>query len=224
MKRYLAVLIAVVIAMFSTAAPAAAAGELGISSDGVHFTPTFHGPLFDSATRWVPGDSRTATFYVRNQSPDQASLAVTILGDHMGELLDSGDITITASGGGGVSSPVTNGDEQLLLLASGIDGGETVPVNVTVDFNFDSPNATQYLSTDMNFRVTLTQSSTTPPDNGGGNGGNGGGNGNGNSAGPLPNTGAPNIIWIVALGSILLGTGVAITSRSRHTHQGESHV
>lgn len=223
MKRYLAVLFAVLIAMFSTAAPAAATGELGISSDGVTYTPTFHGPLFSSAIKWVPGDSRTATFYVRNQSPNLASLSVTILGNHVGELLDSGDITVNATGGGGVASPVSSGNEQLLLLAAGISGGQVVPVNVTVDFNENSPNVTQYLSTDMNFRVTLTQSATTPRDNGGGNG-NGSGSGSNGSTSLLPNTGAPNITWIVALGSILFGTGIAIVSRRRQTHQGESHV
>ncbi|MBC7595092.1 MAG: LPXTG cell wall anchor domain-containing protein [Kineosporiaceae bacterium] len=217
MKHYFAVLFAVLIAMFSTAAPAAAAGELGISSDSVTYAPTFHGPLFGTAIRWVPGDSRTATFYVRNQSPDLASLAITLLGNHIGDLLESGDVTVTATGGGGAVSPVSNGNEQLLLLASGITGGEVVPVHVTVDFNESSPNDTQMRSTDLNFRISLTQSSITPQ-------GNGGGNGNNGSASPLPNTGAPNITWIVALGSILLGTGIAIVSRRRQTHQGESHV
>lgn len=231
MKRYLTILFAVIIALFATAAPAAAAGELGISSDGVSYSPTFNGPLFSSAIRWVPGDSRTATFYVRNQSPNLASLAVTVLGDHVGDLIDSGDITVDASGGGGVSSSVSTGDEQLILIASDISAGQVVPVNITVDFAESSPNETQLRSTDLNFRVTLTQSSLTPPDNGGGNGtdgngGNGGGNGgDGNgSSGLLPNTGAPDITWIVVLGAILFGTGLAIVSRRRHNPQGESHV
>lgn len=219
MKRYLAVLSAVLIVLLGSAAPATAAGELGISSDGVTYAPTFTGPLFSSAITWVPGDSRTATFYVRNQSPDLASLSVKLLGDHMGELLDSGDITVAATGGGGASVPASDGNEQLLLLASGIAGGQVVPVQITVDFSYGSPNDTQFESTDLKFKVTLTQSSTTPPDNGGGNG-----NGNGGSGSPLPNTGAPQVTWIVILGSILLGTGLAITSRRRNNPQGESHV
>ena len=209
MKRLVAVLLAALLATFATTAPAAAAGELGISSDGVTYTPTFHGPLFSSAIRWVPGDSRTATFYVRNQSTDDASLTVTLLGDHTGTLFDSGDITISATGGGGSSTPTSSDDEQLLLAAA-IGGGNVVPVDVTVAFNENSPNATQYLTTDMNFRVTLTQTTST------GNGGDG--------SGPLPDTGAPQLIWIVAFISILLGSGVAIVSRHRETHQGESHV
>ena len=208
MKRGLAVLLAVLVSGFVTAAPAAAADELGISSDGVTYTPTFDGPLFSSAIKWVPGDERTATFYVRNQSIDQASLTVTILGNHTGTLIDSGDITISATGGGGTSTPTSSGDEQLLLSAS-IDAAQVVPVNVTVAFNENSPNATQYLTTDMNFRVTLTQTT--------GIGGVGGSE-------SLPDTGAPQLIWIVALTSILLGCGVAIVSRNRETHKGESHV
>ncbi len=225
MKRCLMTFCAVLIALVTYAAPATAAGELGVSQDGTTWAPTFSGPLFDNAIHWVPGDSRTATFFIRNQSTDTAGLAITMLGDHVGSLMDSGDITVSATGGGGVSVPTSDLGDQLLLIASDINGGEVVPIHVTVDFNENSPNDTQLLSTDLKFKVTLTQSSETNPDNpGDGNGTNGDGNGTNGSSSPLPDTGAGQLTWIVALGSILLGTGVAIVSRHRNNEQGESHV
>ncbi|MEO6606134.1 MAG: LPXTG cell wall anchor domain-containing protein [Aeromicrobium sp.] len=210
MTRYLAVFSAFFVILLGSAAPAAADGELGISSNGASYSPTFHGPLFSSAIKWVPGDSRTATFYVRNQSTDTASLTVTLLGDHVGQLLDSGDLTVSATGGGGAFTPASNGDEQLLLLSEGIEGGDVVPVQVKVDFSYSSPNDTQLTSTDLNFRVTLTQTADVSPGDG--------------STGALPDTGSPDITWIGLFGSILLGTGVAIVSRRRNNPQGESHV
>jgi len=208
MKRNLAVLFAVLIALFSSAAPAAAAGELGISSDGVTFTPTFHGPLFDSDVRWVPGDTRSATFYVRNEGGTPARMSVDVLGDHVGDLLDSGDVTITASASSS-SGSTTSGVERRLVALPQVAANEIVPVTVRVDFDFSSPNTTQLRSTDLRFRVNLSQTSAEV----------GGDDGNG----PLPDTGAPTL-WTLALGAVLLGTGVAIVSRRRQTHQGESHV
>ncbi len=208
MRRNLAVLLATLIATFAMASPAAAADELGISSDGVTFAPTFHGPLFDSALRWVPGDSRDAVFYVRNQGGTPARMSVDILGDHVGDLLDSGDLTITASAGG-ESGSATDGAQRRLITLPKVAAGEVVPVTVSVGFAYSSPNDTQLRSTDMTFRINLSQTSTVP------------GEDDGN--GPLPDTGAPNLV-ILALGSVLLGTGVAIVSRRRETQQGESHV
>lgn len=207
MKRSSAVLFALFIAVFSAAAPAAAADELGISSDGVTFAPTFHGPLFDSAIRWVPGDTRDATFYVRNQGGTPARMSVDLLGDHVGDLLDSGDLTITASAGG-ESGSTTVGEERRLITLPTVEADEIVPVTISVDFTFSSPNNTQLRSTDLIFRINLSQTAGVL----------------GEDDELLPDTGAPQIIWIVALGSVLLGTGVAIVSRHRETQQGESHV
>lgn len=217
----------------SLAAPASAADELGLSNDGVTFSSSLPDPLFDSAIRWVPGDSRTATFFIRNQSTDVGSLAVDVLGGHLGTLMDSGDVHITVTGGGGVSTPASDGVEHRVLTAPGITGGATFPIAVTVDFDESSTNQTQLISTDLQFRVTLTQSSPVDPGGTGSDGtgtgsgsgsGNDSGNGSGNGSGLLPDTGAPYTTWIVALGSILLGTGIALTSRRRKNPQGESHV
>ncbi|MGA8987300.1 hypothetical protein [Aeromicrobium sp.] len=210
MKRSVAVLFSVLVALCSTAAPAAATGELGISHDGVAFAPTFHGPLFDSATRWVPGDSRHATFYVRNQGGTPARMSVDLLGDHVGDLLDSGDLTVTASAGG-TSGSTTSDRQRRLITLTEVAADEVVPVVVSIDFAFSSPNDTQLRSTDLSFRINLSQTSAVLDD------------GDGRPNGPLPDTGGLPL-WIFAFGSILLGTGVAIVSRPRTSPQGASHV
>lgn len=207
MKRNLVVLLAMVMAVFVTASPAAADDEMGISSDGVTFTPNFHGPLFDSDLRWVPGDFRQATFYVRNQGGTPARLSIDILGNHVGDLLDSGDITIEASAGG-KSGSVSDGAERRLLTLPKVADGQVVPVTVSVNFDFSSPNDTQVRSTDFRFRINLSQASAVVGED----------DGNG-----LPDTGGL-ALWMAVFGSILLGTGVAIVSRRRHNPLGDSHV
>lgn len=214
MKRSVAVLFAVLIAVFSTAAPAAAADELGISSDGVTFTPTFHGPLFDSAVRWVPGDSRSATFYVRNQGGAPARMTVDILGDHVGDLLDSGDLTITASAGGETGS-TTDGAERRLITLPAVEPDEVVPVTISVDFDFSSPNDTQLRSTDLSFRINLSQTSAVLGE------GEEADDDNGN--GLLPDTGAQTPLWLAALAAICIGSGAALISRRRTQPEGASH-
>lgn len=213
MKRSIAVLFAVVTTMFSTAAPAAAAEELGISSDGVTFTPTFHGPLFDSAIRWVPGDSRDATFYVRNQGGATARMSVDILGDHVGDLLGSGDLTIMASAGGETGS-TTDGEERRLITLPGVAADEIVPVTISVDFDFSAPNDTQLRSSDLNFRINLSQTSAVLGE---------GAEAAEDDDGLLPDTGARSPLWLAALAAICIGSGAALISRRRTHTEGASH-
>jgi LPXTG-motif cell wall-anchored protein len=206
--RRIAILAAAVIASLTVASPAMADDELSVSNDGVTFARDLSAPLFDPAVKWVPGDVRTATVYVRNNDELRGLLDVDLLGNHVGDLLDSGDIHVTASAGTGTSGVASDGSERRILSNAKVDGGDVVPVAVTVSFDFSSPNETQLRSTDIRLRFTLTQNEFPRADDGNGE---------------LPDTGAPTL-WILALGSILLGTGVAIVSRRRHTHLGDSHV
>jgi hypothetical protein len=59
-------------------APAQAATELEISTDGVHWGSTLPAGLFAGIGIMVPMDSETATFYVRNPTADPASLRVSV--------------------------------------------------------------------------------------------------------------------------------------------------
>lgn len=231
MKRTVIAFLSVLAIALTSAGPASAADELGLSKDGVVFGSSLTN-LFDPTFTWVPGDSQSATFWVKNQSTDTASLAIDILGDKAGSLLDSDKLHVTVTGAGGIAIPASGGAAQLVLLAAGIAPGQVVPINVLVDFDFGAGNDTQLLSSDLNFRVTLTQSSVTPPNSVPGRDGNGSGGSTGtdnsggsdNGSGLLPNTGAPEVLWALVLGSLFLGTGLAFASRRRTTIKGDSHV
>lgn len=239
MKRYAMGLLAALGMTVALAAPAAAADELGVSKDAVTWSSELPGSLFDNSTRWVPGDSRTATFYVRNQSADYGKLTIDILGNHVGTLLDLGVLHITASGGGGFGIPASDGVEHRLYMVAGIPSGGVVPINITVDFDDTSTNESQLLSTDLKFGVALSNGGSvllpppsdpadpSDPNTGTQDDNNVTQTGNGlyhRVTGALPNTGAPEITRITVIGSILLGIGIAVVSRRRRNPQGESHV
>jgi LPXTG-motif cell wall-anchored protein len=192
------------------AGPASAADEIGLSRNGVTFTSSLNGSLFDPAFTWVPGDVESETFYVRNQGGDTARLTVDIVGEQVSDLIESGDLQVTASSGNQAKTVSSAGDHRLLNIPD-IEADEIVPVTVTVAFDDASTNETQLLSSDLTFRINLSQTSTVLGED----------DNDGNGA--LPDTGAPSL-WIFGLGSVLLGTGVAIVSRRRETQQGESHV
>lgn len=203
MKRHLTALVAAVTMILMTPVAANAADELGLSRDGVTYADNLSGPLFDASVRWVPGDSRTATFYVRNQGGTQARLTVDLLGDHTGELLDSGDLHVTAIADGR-SGVVSDGAERRLLTLPGIEDQQVVPVTVTVDFDLSSPNATQLLSTDLRFRVALEQTSAVIGED-------------------LPDTGARIPWWLAVLAAVCIGGGTALIARRRTHTEGASH-
>ncbi|VXB40017.1 LPXTG cell wall anchor domain-containing protein [Aeromicrobium sp. 9AM] len=208
MKRLLSIVMALGVVLL--AGPASAADEIGLSRNGVTFASSLSGSLFDPAFTWVPGDVESETFYVRNQGGDTARLTVDIVGEQVSDLIESGDLKVTASSGSQAKTVSSAGDHRLLNIPD-VEADQIVPVTVTVAFEDASTNETQLLSSDLTFRINLKQTSTVL------------GEDDNDDNGPLPDTGAPGL-WIFGLGSVLLGTGVAIVSRRRETQQGESHV
>lgn len=186
----------------TTASPAIAADELGLSVDREHWTPSISTPLFDPAMRWVPGDSETATFYVRSQGGGLGDLTVDILGSTAGDLMDSGDLHITASGGGGEWKSVSAPGRHRLLTAPRIADGRIVPIRVSVTFDAASDNQTQLRASTLRFLVTLSQSTA----------------GSGDDQ-RLPDTGAPDLRLFVAISAILLGTGLGLVWRRNELHR-----
>lgn len=179
----------------ASSTPATAAGELGLSVDQVHWSSTISTPLFDDSMRWVPGDSENATFFIRNQGGSTGVLTIDILGSSVGDLIDSGDLHITAKGGGGEWTSVSASGRRRLLTAPDVADGRVVPILVDVSFDSTSDNQTQVRSSALAFLVTLTES--VP----------------GDGTGTLPGTGAPEVCFFAALSAILLGTGLSFVTR-----------
>ncbi|MBC7630672.1 hypothetical protein [Aeromicrobium sp.] len=220
MRKLLLSVVSALAVVLVAAPPASAAGELGLSRNGVTFAPALSGPLFDEGIRWVPGDIRSATFYVRNQGEAPARLTVDVLGAQMSELLDSGDLRVTASGGG-ESQTVSDASAHRLLTLPDLEDREIVPITVAVELVKDSTNETQLLSSDLTFRINLRQTAAVL---GAELDGNRNGKSNGDElSGLLPDTGAPAPWWAAALAAISVGSGAALLL-SRRTHpKGASH-
>ncbi len=208
MKRLGASLFIMVITVGSSAAPARAAGELGLSVDGVTWAPSINTPLFDSSMTWVPGDSETVMFYLRNQGGSAGNLTVDVIGSKAGDLLDSGDLHITATGGGGDWAVVSQSGQHRLLTAPNIADGSVTPITVNATFDTSSLNLTELTSANVRFLVTLSQASAV------------GGDGDG----LLPDTGAPDLRMYVALSAILLGTGLGFVTRRNQPQREVNHV
>jgi hypothetical protein len=192
-----------------TAAPAHAADELGLSRDGVTWAPELADPLFDSSVRWVPGDVRAESFFVRNQTALDGRLSIDILGTSIHTLLDTGDLDIDAQGAGGAWVAVSTPGTHRLLSEGSVPAGSARKVVVTVRFDSASTNASQLKSLELAFRVRLVQDVA-----GDGSDDPGGSGDSGDGSSILPGTGAPSMWWGIA-GLMTLGIGVVATRRAR---------
>lgn len=233
----LAGVVAVLLILLGLAAPATAAGssQLGLSWDGTNWSTELVGTLFNrpgSIVRWVPGDSDTEHFFVRNQGGDAARVAI----DYQlppNSLVNDTDFALTASVDGGPPVALTPGSGWLALGGTTLADGRAAEVAVTATFRATSTNPSQSEEFPLDFRVTLTEIAGPQGDinkhghstgQGNGNGNlNGQGNGqanpsngeSGHGAGLLPDTGAPEVRWALGAGLLCLGGGIALVALSR---------
>jgi len=219
MKPMVMLVVAGVVALFP--GTAWAADELGLSKDGVTFSPTLTQPLFDPNFIWVPGCTETASFWVRNQSPDHATLDVAIIGgDVVDSLIQTGDLAITVAAADGSGSTTTTTGRHILIASRPVAPGRTERINVTVAFDPASNNVSQEAAYNFRFEVRLTHEdasegggkddsdsddsddNSNDSDNGDDSDNSGAGD---DRTGSLPGTGGP-VWWLLPAG--LLGVGV----------------
>jgi LPXTG-motif cell wall-anchored protein len=170
----------------------AADGRLELSVDGRVWSANLRTPLFDPAIRWVPGDRRTARFWVRNNSPDTGRLVVSIEGRRTDGLIQTGDLTVTARGGGGTWTPVNAPGTHELLQVASLAPGDRARVAIDVALARSAHNQSQHEGLDLALAVRLEQS--IGPDD---------------DSPDLPNTGGPSRWWVL-LGAGLVGAGAAV--------------
>lgn len=195
MRRTLVVLASTLLALTPTLASAEDA-RIGLSRDGVTWSGSLEGPLFDRDFRWVPGDEQEQSFYVRNESVDPAVLAVEVLGRQSDSLIETGDLTISARGGDGPWLDVSVPGTHALVSSVRAESGAPTRVDVRVGFDPASTNQSQVRQLDLDLRVTLRQDGVGPA-----------------GAGLLPGTGGPATVWVL-IGLLLLALGI-VTARSR---------
>jgi hypothetical protein len=227
MKHGRLLLALVVTTVLLGATAARAADGIGISDDGTSWSDGLDAPLFDPALRWVPGDSRTETFFVRNQGPSGATMTIEARSRDEDELLADDDVDLRARADGGAWVELRNGVASTRLTDGAIGQGGIVRVDVNARFDPTSTNQSQSRQLALRLRVTLADA-RGDVDHGGGadadadvdadadadthgpvDAGPGGDEGN------LPATGAPALRDWAALGALTLALGGLLARRGR---------
>lgn len=148
----------------ATAAVAVDANEPGIllSFDQTDWQETLAHDLFDDSIRWVPGDQRTETFWLKNNGPVESVVSVVSEGSGTEDLIEMGDIDVDLRVDGGAWGTLESLNSQL-ERAGFANAGAVSRVDVRVVFSADSPNYSQVQSLDFNLVIRLTQNAPIPP-------------------------------------------------------------
>lgn len=155
MRHLLAVIVTAVVVM--AGAPAHADDRLGLSRDGSTWSPALTTPLFSAPLRWVPGDVRTESFWVRNQSTDAAQLSLTA------SRRGAAAAGIEVRGRVGSGSWVLL-DDSVSLTGGRLAAGERRRVDVRVSLPAGAGNTTQRLTTPVDFTARLVSVEAGPGD------------------------------------------------------------
>lgn len=214
------------------ASVAYASGEIGVSADGTSWSSGLDGPLFDPDARWVPGDSRTETFYVRNQGPTGASMTIEARSTDEDDLLADDEIDLRARADGGAWVDLRNGAASAELTDDVIEQDGVVRVDVNASFDPTSSNRSQVRRLALDLRVRLADAAGTDgesdADADGGADADLDGSGvdadldppeGEEAAGALPGTGTTTEGWILLLGAALVLGGTSLVVR-RRGHEG----
>lgn len=200
-------------ALVLVSVPAHAADEVGLSRDGVTWSTSLAQPLFDPGFRWVPGDVESERFYVRNQGPSGAEMTVEVVSADPDDLLENDDLAISARAGSGDWITLENGVPSAELTAEAIAMGGVAPVDVRVEFVWESPNRSQTRVLPLVLRVTLVGDAP---------GGDGDADGDDGGIGFLPDAGSLVSIALVWAAALAIGAGLALVIRRRDRE--DAHV
>jgi hypothetical protein len=159
MMRRMAAAAVATLAILLVASTAAHADQrrLELSRDGHRWSSSLRTPLFSPALRWVPGDRRTAHVWVRNNGSDPGRLVLSIRSARVDRLIRTGDLTVSARGGGGRSTPVHRAGTHPLLRIGALAPHHPVRVTIAVALAPTAANSTQARSLDLSFGVRLRQ-------------------------------------------------------------------
>ncbi len=198
----------IALAVTVPAAAAHADDELGVSLDGVTWAHEITAPLFDPSFRFVPGDSETTTFLVRNEGPSQGVLSVEVAAQDPDGLLADDQFLVEARVDGGAWTPVEPGATTVAPAELPVPVGSSVPVDLRATFDPASTRMDEVIPVQV--RVVLSEDGSV-----GGVDEDDGGDGQvgGVDEGALPDTGSPFGAGLLLLAAALLGSGVALVRR-----------
>ena len=195
------------IAFATDAASARAADDtVALSVDGVTWGDTLSSPLFTRDHVWVPGDVETRSFYVRNDGPTSAEIAVGLQAQDRDRLIRNDDLVLAARAAGGAWRPLVNGGDVGPLVRGALTRGEVVRIDLRASFRWLSTNASMLDEVPLQLVVVLRQAAPDPADGG-------------EPDGALPEVGSTVPWWLVALavGLAVVGVLVVLADRRRRS-------
>ena len=151
------------LATLAPAAPAHAAGSIGISDDGVTFSSTFSGTLFDESWVLVPLDSESEVFYIRNETADPAFLRIVLRNVSYTDAAYGAALSVSAStpAASGAPAPLTTASPCVVLVeGQTVQPNEVVPVTAVLALGDLSGAAGQNATAQLDLRVELHDTST----------------------------------------------------------------
>lgn len=158
--------VAVVLAAASSlsiAAPAYAADELELSSDGIHFSQQLDAGLFGDIANIVPTDNQYESFYLRNSGGSDGFLRITLRDVTATNTVYSDALTISVGAGTVSGSPVAlSRANPCFVLNEGlrVSPGSTVKVSTVLALADLAGDAGQGSSATLAIRLTLSGADT----------------------------------------------------------------
>ncbi len=220
-------ILALALALLWLGASSAHAAGTEVSLDGRHWSAGLSRPLFDPALRWVPGDARTASLWVRNEGETTAALTLAMRAADADGLIAHGVVRIEAQAGDGPWVPIDPARPGRRLAGDlGVGAQERITVRASYDPAAD--NDTQRDRVELSFQVTLSDATAAGPAAGSGSAAGStptgttptGGQGAAPAGASLAATGAPDLGRPVAAGVAALVVGSTLLRRRRRRPRG----
>lgn len=178
--------------------PAHAGRDIDFSRDGRTWAPQLTAPLFAPEMRWVPGDRRVASFWVRNGGP--AGAVMRVRAEVVGDLVHRGDVILRArtarTGWVELGGPVSTADR-----GPGVGRSGSTRVDVEATFDPAATNQTQEEQVELGVDITLTADRV-------------------DEGAPLPATGTTVPAWLLVSAAASLLAGALLLRRRRRGHHG----
>lgn len=216
--------VAAAIVLLGAAGPAAAAGGVEVSRNGVDFAATLPGGVFDRLTIAVPGDVQSTGFWIRNTGPVTARLRIVIAAVSVSDPVLANALTVTASTSAhpGASALLASATPcRVLTEGDVLAPGDSVHVTATLALGDLNGRLGQKGTAGFDLRIELTDSVVTlPPSVCGASGASVPAAGDGDI--PLAMTGAEIPAPLVIAATSVLGAGlflVVAAKRRRRARQ-----
>ena len=167
--KAMAIVILSVAMVLGSASASSAAGEIELSRSGSVWAPTLGSPLFTTPPALVPMSSESASFWVRNSSPDAAYLRITVENATWAGAEYAAQLTIGASVPGVTGTPraiSTSSACTVLLERVLLAAGQSVQVTTTLALGDLDGSVGQGGSAAMDIGIVLEQSAGSAPASG----------------------------------------------------------